>query len=206
MIDEPAAGSRSTAGAGAPDLDPRVERTRAEVHAAVFGLLREGGLEAVTHAHVAERSAVSRATVYRHFPDRASLLLSTMHAMRPSIELPAPTGRLRADVRAIVGEIAGHLRQNQMLAEMMVLLGRVQDDPEFAIVREHVIPPEPNPLVTVIRTAQAAGELPDDRPDEILVAGLMGALMSLRLMFGHPLDDRSIDLLVDQWLDGVLTR
>lgn len=187
-------------------VDPRVERTREDVHAAVLALLREDGLQAVRHSRVAERSGVSRATVYRHWPDRAALLVSTLQAYRPVIVPPEPTGDLRADVLALARLFAHHLNTNEMLAEMMVLLRQADDDPDFAVVRAHLNPVRGNPVGDLLASARAAGEVREDLDEFTAAAALVGPMLMLRMMVGVELSDEQVQACVDHWLAGALAR
>ena len=58
--------------------DPRARRSCAAALAAATELLVEGGPERVTHAAVAERAGVGRATVDRHWPDQQALLFDAL--------------------------------------------------------------------------------------------------------------------------------
>lgn len=58
-----------------PDVDnPRVQRTRGRVLAAARELLAEAGPAGLTYSLLAERSGVTRQTLYRHWPARSGLL------------------------------------------------------------------------------------------------------------------------------------
>ncbi|MFF8993556.1 TetR/AcrR family transcriptional regulator [Streptomyces sp. NPDC014983] len=59
-------------------VDPRVQRTRALLRAAVLELATEREPDAITIAEVAERATINRATVYQHYRDRDALLLDAM--------------------------------------------------------------------------------------------------------------------------------
>ncbi|MBV9272506.1 MAG: TetR family transcriptional regulator [Verrucomicrobia bacterium] len=58
----------------APDLDPRIRRTRQLLYGAFRELLAEKNFEEITVQDIAERSTVNRATFYDHFPDKFALL------------------------------------------------------------------------------------------------------------------------------------
>lgn len=74
--------------------DPRFVRSREAILAAARALLREGGPSAVTHAQVAERAGVGRATVYRHWPKVEPLLLEAMATVpMPFLDQPAAPTR-----------------------------------------------------------------------------------------------------------------
>jgi AcrR family transcriptional regulator len=58
--------------------DARVVRTRALVRDAVRDLFEREGAGALTHQRVAERAGVSRATVYRHWPQPVDLVFEAL--------------------------------------------------------------------------------------------------------------------------------
>ena len=58
--------------------NPQVQRTHGLMLDAARDLLNENGPAAVTHLRVAEASGVARATVYRHWPDRADILVDLL--------------------------------------------------------------------------------------------------------------------------------
>jgi len=57
-------------------IDPRVRRTRQAIYAAFVELLGEQGFDQLSVADVAKRSTLNRATFYKHFPDKFTLLES----------------------------------------------------------------------------------------------------------------------------------
>ncbi|MFF4771332.1 TetR/AcrR family transcriptional regulator [Microtetraspora fusca] len=60
-----------------PD-DPRAQRTRARLRAAILDLAADKELGSITMAEVARRADVNRATVYLHFPDVDALVTDAM--------------------------------------------------------------------------------------------------------------------------------
>lgn len=60
-----------------PD-DPRVQRTRDRLRAALLSLAAEQELGSVTMAAVARRARINRATVYQHYADLESLVADAM--------------------------------------------------------------------------------------------------------------------------------
>ncbi|MDF0486597.1 TetR family transcriptional regulator [Sphingomonas sp. H39-1-10] len=71
---------------------------------AVIDLLAEGGTD-ISHDRVAERTAISRRTVYRYFPDRESLMQSANEAVRtragPRVAFPESEADLTEALHAI---------------------------------------------------------------------------------------------------------
>ena len=55
-------------------MDLRVRRTRVNLREALIDLIEEKGFDAVTVGDIAERAMVNRATFYRHYPDKYTLV------------------------------------------------------------------------------------------------------------------------------------
>lgn len=183
--------------------DPRVERTRSEVHTAVLQLLRAGGLSAVTYTAVAEASDVSRATVYRHFPDREALIVATLEAVRPQLDLPEPTGDIGADARGILRLVARHLNDNEMLADLLVLLRQAEDDPDLGVARQHLVAMEGNPVLGLVEAGRASGTIRDDLDPVVTAATLIGPVLAMRVMLRIEVTEQMVDDVVAVWLEGV---
>ncbi|MFI2485804.1 TetR/AcrR family transcriptional regulator [Promicromonospora kroppenstedtii] len=95
-------------------LDPRVARTRRDVVGATSALLLEEGWDAVTHAEVARRAGYSKATVYAHWPTRLDLIRASIDQICDEADHPAPTGDLRADLRAALADFADDLTRGHL--------------------------------------------------------------------------------------------
>jgi AcrR family transcriptional regulator len=81
------------------------------IRTAVEELVSERGSERVTIPMVAERAGVNPTTVYRRWPDAATMIneLATYH-LDPARPLP-DSGDLRSDIATWAGEILAHYRQ-----------------------------------------------------------------------------------------------
>jgi AcrR family transcriptional regulator len=109
------------------------EATRQRIVEAAVALHESVGDEMATVSAIADRAGVSRVTVYRHFPDEASLLHAcTGHYLTqnptpdPSrwLEIEPPTERLRVALTEIYGF---HRRTERMMtqAEAAILTNQV---------------------------------------------------------------------------------
>jgi AcrR family transcriptional regulator len=58
----------------APDIDPRVRRTRRMLFQALGGLLEEKGFDTISMQDIADKSTLHRGTIYLHFKDKFALL------------------------------------------------------------------------------------------------------------------------------------
>jgi AcrR family transcriptional regulator len=81
------------------------------IRTAVEQLVAEKGLERVTIPLVAERAGVNPTTVYRRWPDAATMI-NDLATYRLDPDRPLPdTGDLRSDIEAWAGEILTHYRK-----------------------------------------------------------------------------------------------
>jgi AcrR family transcriptional regulator len=81
------------------------------IRTAVEELVAEKGSERVTIPMVAERAGVNPTTVYRRWPDAATMI-NDLATYRLDPERPLPdTGDLRSDIVAWAGEILEHYRK-----------------------------------------------------------------------------------------------
>lgn len=192
----------------AADVDPRVERTRERVFASVMEVLVEEGLDAVNHTRIADVAGVGRATLYRHWPDLASLLVDALrsgHGIQDrAIDADVLAGMsLRDGARSMVATFATVLREDPMVPVMLALLERAERDEDYAEVREQMSSMEGRPMDLLLDAAKARGELPADLDNRLAKAQLAGPLFFLRFVVAEPLDDGRIDAHVDGWLRAI---
>src|SRR5690349_13489211 len=88
--------------------DPRIEDTRKRILAAAFDVIAEYGFDGATIERIAERSGVSRTTIYRRWPDPSQIYLDALHPLGSSSPV-RPSGDLRGDLEAQLGRTARHL-------------------------------------------------------------------------------------------------
>jgi AcrR family transcriptional regulator len=85
---------------------PRSARAHDAVLSATRELLREGGLPAATVDAIADRSGVSKATIYKHWPSRTAIAAEAF-GERMAEATPTPdTGSARGDIIAQVKQVS----------------------------------------------------------------------------------------------------
>ncbi|WP_194238299.1 TetR/AcrR family transcriptional regulator [Streptomyces spongiae] len=187
--------------------DPRALRSRASALAAATALLVEGGPERVTHAAVAERAGMGRATVYRHWPDLQSLLLDAVaHGARPLLTLD--DGPVRDQLVTQLQQQADWLNQPVSASVIATVIERAERDEGVRRVREEMFGRADEHLAGVLAAAVERGEL---RPGvqqnaRELVARILGPLLFQRFMLGARLDDDlvvgAVDAALAPWHPG----
>ncbi len=123
-------------------MSGRADRTRAELIRATTRLVREVGYAQTTTRAIARAAGVAEGTMYRHFPDKASLFLAALLEQHgPVVEavdgLPA-----RAGQGTVEDNLVGCLRELATLREAVLPLELAMlADPELAAQRRR--PPYP---------------------------------------------------------------
>lgn len=97
---------------------------------AVRDILAEQGLAALTTAAVARRAGVSTATLYRRWPTKRELLLSTARQLSAAQEVDLDTGSLDGDLRALVDH-KSRLLGGRSGTALLALLGQASRDADI---------------------------------------------------------------------------
>ncbi|HLJ13744.1 MAG TPA: TetR/AcrR family transcriptional regulator [Bryobacteraceae bacterium] len=166
---------------------PRLPSTRAhdQVLEAALRLFAERGIDATSMDAIAETSGVSKATIYKHWPDKDALcieVLAHLHGMRS--ELPVfNTGDIRADIIALLSHRRSEQRselKNRMMPHLMAYASR---NPAFAKAwRSLVIDPPRHQLKQLLKRAVAKGQLRADLDYDLAAAMLLGPMMYRHVM------------------------
>lgn len=163
---------------------PRDEEVRARILLSAARLLEEVGFNNVTIEAIAEHAGASRATIYRWWPTKASVLIEAFREAVSS-ELPFPdTGSLEEDVRLQLLAFAAMLtgRRGRIFA---AFLTGAQTEPEVAdAFRKVWIAPRRAEAKHVLERHQQSGVLAAD-VDLDLAVEMMYAPLYYRLLTGY---------------------
>jgi AcrR family transcriptional regulator len=177
---------------------PRVEGEREEeILDATVNLLMEVGYDRLTMDAVAREARASKATLYRRWETKASLVVEALARGKtaPHVETH-DTGSLRGDLLAT---FCGHEGMSGAATGILgSVLTAVSTDPEFAErFREQFIAPKLEVSLDIYRRAQARGEIREDIDVEIVAPALAGILLHRAFIMGAPIDDETIERVVD---------
>jgi len=179
------------------EVDPRVERTRAQVLAAAHRLLQTGGPTAVTYSALTRESGVGRATIYRHWPTLDTLWPDLIGEVGQAAAIE-PTGDLRADLTRALKVMARNLDSPERRIEVITMLQRAQLETEarrfVRAIERH------NPVRQSLEHARHAGTLRKGVDLDVAAALLSGPILQRALMAGVKADSRFIDAVVDAFL------
>lgn len=186
------------------DLDPRVSRSRARILAATVEELTERGWTGMTIEGVAARAGVGKATIYRHFEDRAALVADAIEDHLQEVAVP-DTGDLRGDLLGIMRDLVARSRAPEA-SLFTVLVDAAERDAELAAHRHAFVRARRRPLVCVLQAGIARGELSPDADLELLADLLAAPLFYRRFVSRTPVDDRTATAIVDAVLVHATSR
>jgi AcrR family transcriptional regulator len=181
---------------------PRCAVTHQAILDCANSLLEEIGFSSMSIEGIAARAGVGKATIYRRWPNKASVVMDAFLAAT-SKELPFPdTGSAREDIRrqmrAVVKVLNGPRGRT-----IATLIGVVQSDNELAeAFRTRFVAVRRSEAKAVLQRGVANGEFKPDMDLESVLDCLYGPLY-FRLLIGH---EKASAKYADQLVDLVLHR
>jgi AcrR family transcriptional regulator len=178
---------------------PRVEGDREdEILEATLELLLEVGYDRLTMDAVARRSRASKATLYRRWESKPSLVVDAMvRAKQAPVVERHDTGTLRGDLISTFCGAHGmaHGEATGMLGSVITALA---SDPEFAaLFREAFIAPKIKVSQAIYARAIERGEIPADVDIDIIAPALAGILLHRSFVLGVVPDDAAVERAID---------
>ena len=183
---------------------PRCPHTHLAILEATRDLMTETGFTGLTIEGIAERAGVGKTTIYRHWPDKAKLVMEAFFTCaNPKLAFP-DTGSLREDLvrqmRALVREFNGPMGQT-----VATLIAGMQNDAALAeAFRQQWIEARRAESRAVIERSKARGELRAEIEPDALLDALHGPLYFRLLTKYAPLNAAFAERLIDLVLSGLL--
>jgi AcrR family transcriptional regulator len=182
----------------------RVRSKKAEdaVLNAAYKLLSERGLQATTVDAIASESNVSKATIYKWWPNRAAIIMSAF--LRESlVAIPYPTA---LSLDAVIERLMHMSKQfrGPLGTMMSALIAEGQSDQAIAQeFREGYISARRAEGVRIVKSSIAEGVVRDADPHVIL--DVLYAPLYYRLLVGHqPLTEEFVRQYLDLAMRGIL--
>lgn len=168
------------------ELDPRVARSRARILDATLAELGEHGYAGLSIEGIAARAGVGKATVYRHFPDRADLVAQAIETGPDPLPVP-DSGDLREDLLTILAELVerGH---GPAASLFPILIDAAERDAELGAHRHAFVRARRRPLLQVLQAGIARGDLPPTVDLDLLADLLAAPLFYRRFVSRAPVD------------------
>jgi AcrR family transcriptional regulator len=177
---------------------PRSERATAAILRAAGELLDSRGLDGLSVDAIAARAGVSKATIYRWWPNKAAIVMdAVLNVTAPQIPFP-DTGSVREDLRRQMRSVVRLFTKSTTGRALIALIAQSQHDPVTATaLHERFIVPRRTTAGEVLRRGIARGELRPDLDVDTAIDTLYGALYYRLLVSGDPLTPRYVDRVID---------
>ncbi len=192
--------------AAAPTIKLDPEREQAILHAALE-VLAECGYAGLRFDTVAARAKASKATLYRHWPSKADLVVASFKCYeQDDLVDGTDTGALRGDLLATLRGMRDMMTgpTGQIMAGVIIAMQR---DGELArTVRDSMLQDKQNVVRRVLDRAIARGELPAGTDPEIFPEIAPAVLFNRIFIQGRPAHDAYLAHLTDDILIPLMTR
>ena len=185
---------------------PRVEGDREqEILDATLVVLAEVGYDRLTMDAVATRAKASKATLYRRWNNKVSLVIESLLSTKDTPELP-DTGSLRGDLMGVFCGMGGLVDPNTVSTFASVLTA-ISRDADFAeAFRREVIGPKIALSRSIWARARQRGELRDDIDIALFEPALAGIVLHRVFIMGEQPDADLITRVIDQIILPAATR
>ena len=191
-----------------PNPARRSAASRRAILKAALDLVEEAGYASLSIEGIAARAGVGKQTIYRWWRSKGAVLLDALMALSEDREgevvaLP-DSGDLAADLKLVLRATVAELTDPRYDEPMRALSTEILHDPDLAAeYAERIDGPMTRLKHERLRSAQRAGELPDDL-DLALAADLVwGPLFNRWLQRTGPLTPDYTDRLVETALNGL---
>jgi AcrR family transcriptional regulator len=178
---------------------PRVEGEReAEILDAAVEILIEHGYDRLTMDAVAVRAKASKATLYRRWSSKQSLVVDAVIRSKKSADpQDVDTGSLRGD---LVASFCGHggMTERDPVLLLAAVITALHTDKEFAVqFRERFLAPKIEITQRIYARAKARGELIENADLNLLGPALAGILLHRSFIMGEAIDQEAVERVID---------
>ena len=177
----------------------RTERVRKAVADAVIELIKQEGIEFEIQT-VARLSGVGRATIFRRWPDRASLIGEALAEHISHFEVTM-TGNWEEDLRRIAADLRSFFDEPAEQAFNRTLFAANSSD--FNAQMTEYWAPIINKIKAPLEAARLVGEIDENTDVETVVQMLTCTLVVESLVHTFPNETNLNDILIDQLRRGL---
>ena len=181
---------------------PRSEIAHSAILKAALRLVTRHGFRAVTVNEIAAEAGVGKMTLYRHWPNKAAVVMDSLLALIgdetafPKAGTALESLRLQLDLQAAFFRSSrGNLIRS--------LVAEAQSDSELALAfRDRWLIPRRESVRQTMQQAVAEGTLRKDTDIDVAIDLLYGSLYYRLLLGSGSLDERFVTAAFRQFLDG----
>ena len=174
-----------------PDVEEKsLAATRAMIH--------DVGYEATSIEAIAQAAGVTKAAIYRRWPNKARLVYDAVFVGNPAENTVQDTGDIRTDLLTVLRQNAAPMRDRATNALLNRLVAEAAKDPSLAAsLRSDLFQPRVRSIADRVRDSIVRGELADTVDADLVPALLTGPLQYLLIVHGSTLPDSDLERIVD---------
>ncbi len=173
--------------------------------AAATDIIIERGATNLSIEEVAARSGVAKTTIYRHWPERASLIVDTARATFAHVVTP-DTGSLRGDLEAYFDSMIRADLSGNAGKLIPCLIDAATRDPEIDMLMDRYSLERQQPVMTIVARAQERGELPPELDRDVIIGTVVGPIAFRKVLQRRPVDAAYVSKCLDVVLAGLGAR
>jgi AcrR family transcriptional regulator len=182
---------------------PRNVETQKSILSASYDLLLENGFGAVTVEKIADRAKVSKATIYKWWPNKAAVVMDGFLSATTD-RLPVPeTGSVRNDILVHATNLALFLisREGKIITE---IVGEGQFDSGLAeAYRTRYFHPRRVEARRLLEQGVQRGQLKENLDIDVIIDLIYGPIFYRLLVTGNKLDSSYVEQLVMYAFEGI---
>lgn len=185
---------------------PRSEKTERAILSATYTLLLESGFHAVTVEGIAKQAGVSKATIYKWWPNKAAVAADSFFAAAAEQLTEPDTGSAEEDLLIQLQKLGDFFAtdKGRIITE---LIAEGQFDPEVArAYRTRYFYPRRLVSKAILERGVARGELKADLDLELSVDLVFAPLFYRLLITGAEIGPDTLRKMVAYALDGIRKR
>lgn len=177
---------------------PRSEERGQAILDAALELVAEVGYDRLSMDALAERAHASKATIYRHWANKAEVVAAAVRCRSDAHQETVPdTGTLRSDLLALLSQACEVMEAEDGALFAAVLWAMRTDADLAALMRAQMVEGKQDVVGAIVERAVARGECPAT-VDAAVAAEVMPAMVMTRLLItAEPLDEAFCVHLVD---------
>jgi AcrR family transcriptional regulator len=188
---------------------PRDARCDQAIIQATLDMLAEGGIAGLSMEAVASRAGVGKATIYRRWSSKETLVVDALATLSGSDEVDAPdTGVLRDDLIAWVDSARRKSWNTQWGRILPRMLAEKDTHPEaMSLYWQRVIRPRRERVEEMLRRGMESGELREDLDVDFVADILLGPVTYRQLVrHARAVSPEQVVQVVDLVLEGIRRR
>ncbi|HCD46462.1 MAG TPA: TetR family transcriptional regulator [Lachnoclostridium sp.] len=182
---------------------PRSEKTRQAILTASYDLLLLNGFHSITVEGIAERAGVSKATIYKWWPNKAAVVLDGFFAATESMLEVPDTGSAKEDLLVQASNLAAFLTSSKGKVITELIAEGQSDENVAKEYRNRYFNPRRLISQHILERGMERGELKKDLDIELSIDLIFAPLFYRLLITGEKVDSAFVEQMISYAFAGL---